>query len=179
MSLNPAFIVDAFVTQLALIPDLATAMTVFDASQNPTIRITAFHYRLGEDFDLAQAIYKMPQPSMLVAWSGTVGGNFNGMQVWKHKVDAYIRMANTAVITPVTTTPHQTGYGGYEDLWWMICNQPPQNTIGNNPNNQNVRYMNILPDLDIMDTPSIMPFGIEPGIDMFKAIFVFNEIGDI
>lgn len=64
--LNPAPITDAIASVLLSIPELNTAMGG---------RITAFHFRLGQEHRLAEAIYKMPAPSMLVAWEGTKGGN--------------------------------------------------------------------------------------------------------
>jgi len=60
--LNPAPITDAIVAALQSIPELATAMTVLDAQQNPVCRIDAFHYLLGQEHRLAEAIYKMPAP---------------------------------------------------------------------------------------------------------------------
>jgi hypothetical protein len=161
--LNPSQITDAVVTTLKNIPELAAAMTVLDSHQNPTVRITAFHYLLGADHRLAEAIYKMPSPSMLVAWEGTFGGNFNGYTIFKHRIAVYLRMGNAAGATdPV----------GYEQLWWTICNRPPQGS------SQNIRYINILPDLDIMDTPSIAHLLDEDQIDIFRGEFVLPEMGD-
>jgi len=161
--LNPKLITDAVVAQITKIPDLATAMTVLDSGGNPNVRITAFHYRLGAEHRLAEAIYKMPAPSILVAWEGTLGGNFSGYQVWKHRLGVYLRMGNAAGHTdPV----------GYEDLWWLLCNQAPQGT------SSNLRYTNILPGLDIMDTPSIVHQLDEDQIDIFRGEFVIPEIGD-
>ena len=90
--LNAAPIVDAIVSTLQAIPALAEAMTVLDANQRPVCRISAFHYRLGAEYRLAEAIYKMPAPSMLVAWAGTQGGNFNGQTIWKHRFNVYFEM---------------------------------------------------------------------------------------
>ena len=87
-------------------------------------RISAFHFRLGQEHRLAEAIYKMPAPSMLVAWEGTKGGNFDGQTIWKHRWGIYYRMGNAAgVADPV----------GYEDLWWITCNRPPGGTRAEHP----------------------------------------------
>ncbi len=161
--LNPKLISDAVVAALQNIPALATAMTVMDSSGNPSVRISAFHYRLGAEHRLAEAIYKMPAPSILVAWEGTQGGNFSGYAIWKHRIAVYLRMGNMAGSTdPV----------GYEDLWWTVCNGVPSNA------SQNIRYINILPELDIMDTPSIVHLLDEEQIDIFRGEFVLPEIGD-
>ena len=161
--LNPSQVTDAVVSTLASIPELAAAMTVMDANSDPTARITAFHFLLGADHRLAEAVYKMPAPSMLVVWDRDVGGNFNGYTICKHVIHVYFRMGNAAGLTdPV----------GYEDLWWIACNKPLQG------NTQNIRYTNILPELDIMDTPSIAHMLDEDQIDIFRGEFVIPEIGD-
>jgi len=161
--LNPAPITDAIVAALQSIPELAAAMTVLDAQQNPVCRIGAFHYLLGQEHRLAEAIYKMPAPSMLVAWEGTKGGNFDGQTIWKHRWGIYYRMGNAAgVAVPV----------GYEDLWAITCNCPPGGT------GPNIRNIQLCPGLDIMDTPSIDHALDEDLIDRFKGAFIFPELGD-
>jgi len=160
--LNPKLITDAVVAVLCEIPELATAMTVTTGG-NADLRITAFHYRAGAENRLAEAIYKMPAPSIRVAWEGTQGGDFNGYQVWKHRIAVYLRMGNMAGnVDPV----------GYEDLWWMICNRLPAGS------SQNIRNINILPELDIMDTPSVAHLLDEDQIDIFRGEFVLPEMGD-
>lgn len=152
--LNPAPITDAIASVLLAIPELDAAVGG---------RISAFHFRLGQEHRLAEAIYKMPAPSMLVAWEGTKGGNFDGQTVWKHRWGIYYRMGNAAgVAAPV----------GYEDLWWITCNRPPGGT------GPNIRYLQIYPGLDIMDTPSIDHELDEDLIDRFKGVFIIPEIGD-
>ena len=148
--LNPAPIADAIANVLLSIPDLTTAM---DA------RISAFHYRLGQEHRLAERIYKMPAPSMLVAWDGTVGGNFDGQTIWKHRFNVYFRMGKVAgVENPV----------GYEDLWWIVCNKPPTGS------QVNVRYMQLYPGLDM----SVAHALDEDLQDRFVGTFVIPEIGD-
>ena len=97
--LNPSAMVDSIVTTLQAIPDLAAAMTVLDSTGAPTCRISAFHYRLGVEHRLAEAIFKMPAPSMLLAWDGTLGGNFDGQTIWKHRFSVYFRMGNAVGLT--------------------------------------------------------------------------------
>lgn len=161
--LNPSQVTDAVTAALVAIPELAAAMTVTDGNGNPICRITAFHYRLGAEHRLAEAIYKMAAGSILVVWEGTLGGNFNGYQIFKHRIAVYFRMGNMAGSNdPV----------GYEDLWWTVCNRPPEGS------SVNIRYMNILPELDIMDTPSVAHLLDEDQIDIFRGEFVLPEIGD-
>jgi len=160
--LNPSPIVDAIVSTLQAIPSLGAAMTVTENGV-PVCRINAFHYRLGAEHRLAEAIYKMPAPSMLVAWEGTQGGNFNGQTIWKHRFNVYFRMGNAAGVSePV----------GYEDLWWMVCNGQPANSPAN------IRFMELYAGLDIMETPSVAHALDEDQIDRFVGTLVIPEIGD-
>jgi hypothetical protein len=161
--LNPSAMVDAIASTLQAIPDLTAAMTVLDVDQNPVCRIAAFHYRLGQEHRLAEAIYKMPAPSMLLAWDGTQGGNFDGQTIWKHRFSLYFRMGNAAGLTdPV----------GYEELWWIVCNKPPTGS------QVNIRYMQLYPGLDIMDAPSVAHALDEDLQDRFVCTLVIPEIGD-
>ena len=154
--LDPEILVDAFVGKLRLIPSFAAAMTV-----NATVRINAFHYLLGQENRLVEAVYKMPAPSAMLVWEGTRGGNFDGQTMWKHRFGLYLRMGNAAGSAV-----------GYERLWWLICNELPTGSP------VNIRYVNIYPGLEIMDTPSVEHAVDEDQIDRFKGLFVIPEIGD-
>jgi len=161
--LNDSPITDAIAATLAAIPELAAAMTVLDSGGNPVCRISPFHYRLGQEYRLAEVIYKMPAPSMMVAWDGTQGGNFNGQSIWKHRFKVYFRMGNAAGLTdPV----------GYEDLWSIVCNGVPTGSP------VNIRYMQIYPGLDIMDTPGVAHALDEDLEDRFVGVLVIPEVGD-
>jgi hypothetical protein len=161
--LNPAPILDAIAAALQAIPDLAAAMAASDANGQEVVRINAFHFRLGAEHRLAEAIYKMQAPSMLVSWAGTQGGNFDGQTIWKHRFNVYFRMGNAAGLAdPV----------GYEDLWWLVCNGVP------NGSTQNIRYIQLYPGLDIMDTPSVAHALDEDLMDRFVGTLVIPEIGD-
>lgn len=153
---------DAITAALAAIPELAAAMTV-QVSGSPVVRINAYHFRQGLEVPLIEAVYQMPSPSMLVAWKGTKGGNFNGYTVWKHTWSVYYRMGNAA---------GQSSPIGYEDLWRLTVNGTPAGSA------VNIRYMQLYPGLDIMDTPSIAHAIDEQQIDFFEGTFVIPEIGD-
>ncbi len=161
--LNPSPIVDAIAAALTAIPDLNAAMTVLDSNNTPTCRISAFHYRAGAQYKLAEAVYKMPAPSMLVVWDGTQGGNFDGQTIWKHRFSVYFRMGNAA---------NQTDPVGYEELWWLACNKIPTGSTAN------IRYTELVPGLGIMDTPSVAHALDEDLQDRFVGTFVFPELGD-
>lgn len=156
--LNPNPITDVIAATLTAIPQLNAAMSV-----EGVCRINSYHYRMGVEVKLEEAIYKMPSPSMLVAFEKTHGGNFDGGTIFKHQWCVYFRMANMAgVQTPI----------GYEDLWWIVCNENPTGSP------VNIRYMQLYSGLDIMDTPSITHMVDQEQIDIFRADFIFPEIGD-
>lgn len=161
--LKPSALVDAVVVALQSNQDLVAEML-----GDPT-RIYAHHYLYGTENKLAEALYKMAAPNILVVWEGTVGGDFNGMTIWKHKVSCYIRATNAAkAVTP----------SSYENIWHAMVNKP---VLGGQQNLRQIQLTGIeLPpgSVDLMDTPSIDHLTDEEGMDYFVARFVFPEIGD-
>ena len=159
--LKSSLIVDTVVCTLQTIQPLVTAM-----NGDPT-RIKAFHFMPGMDKSLAEAINTMLQPSILVTSTGTMGGNFDGQTIFKHPVDVYFRAPNTANMVPAIA---------YEDVWWLMVNQPVN---GSDVPYLNIRNVQILPgQLDLMDTPSVQHMTDEQGQDYFCGRFIFPEIGD-
>lgn len=160
--LNPRPLVDAVVTALQSITPLVAAMN--GNAQN----IFAHHFVYGADQSLARAIYQMTAPSVLVAWEGAKGGNFNGTSLIKDSVAIYIRMGNQAgQLLPVS----------YEDLWWLIVNAPV--SVDGGAGTLNIRYLHLVPGKwEIPDNPSIEHLVDEEGMDRFCAHFAFPQIGD-
>ncbi len=138
-------IADAIVAALQSIPDLVIAM-----GGDPGA-IAAFHYLYGADHRLQEHVYQIAPPGILVAWKGTLGGNFDGQTVWKHRFDVYIRTANAA-LDPSTAGP--------ERLWAIICN-------GAMPDGRNIRQIQLLLDVDIMEPPSVAHQQDEEQMDFF------------
>jgi hypothetical protein len=54
----------------------------------------------------------------------------------------------------------------------MVCNEPPAGS------QVNIRYMNLYPGLDIMDTPSVAHALDEDLQDRFIGTLVLPEVGD-
>src|SRR5581483_2971313 len=100
--LDPSLIVDAFRVAIADIPTVVKIMGSAD-------RIVAHHYLFGLETRLDNAIARILSPGMLIVWAGTVGGNFNGQEIWKHKIGVYARAGNqSGNVDPQS----------YERLWW-------------------------------------------------------------
>ena len=154
--INPAQLVDSVVTALQGIPDLVSAMG--SSAEN----IYAHHFLYGAENSLIDAVYKITPPGILVAYEGTLGGNFDAATIWKHKVACYIRAANAT---------NQENPVSYEDIWSVIMNGP----VNGGPN---IRCINVMPNTEIMDTPSIEHQIDQDGIDFFVVHLVFPEIGD-
>lgn len=155
--IDPSTLTDGVVTALQSIPDLVTAMN------GDQTRIYAHHYLYGQEYRFAEALYKVTPPSILVVWEGTFGGNFDGQTIWKHHVALYLRTANVANAETPTS---------YEHLFWLIVNGP----VFGGP--ANIRQSHVIPEVDIMDTPSATHMVDEDGMDYFKVEMSFPEIGD-
>ena len=147
---------DAIVAAMQSIPDLVAAM-----GGDPGA-ITAFHYQYGADHRLQEHVYQIAPPGILVAWKGTLGGSFDGQTLFKHRFDVYIRSANAA-LDPSTAGP--------ERLWALICN-------GTMPDERNIRQVQLLPEVDIMEPPSVAHQQDEEQMDFFVGTLVIPEIGD-
>lgn len=154
--INPSTLTDAVVAALQGIPDLVAAM-----HDDPT-RIYAYHYLYGEESKFDLALNEIKPPSILVAWEGTLGGNFNGYTIWKHRIGCYVRSSNMANVDVPTS---------YEYLFYTMVNGPVNG-------GQNIRYINVLPTVDIMDTPQAIHMLDEERMDYFKVEMVFPELGD-
>jgi len=155
--LNPAILTDAIVTTLQTIPYLVAAMN------GDGDNIYAYHYFAGSEHRLAEAIAKMTAPSIMVYWEGTQGGNFSGYEIFKHRFSVVIRAANQAnAETPIS----------YEGIWQLVANGHVNGT------SLNIRQINITPDVDPMETPSVAHMVDGEETDYFVGSFVLPEIGD-
>jgi hypothetical protein len=155
--LNPEVLTAAIVATLKTIPELVAAM-----GGDPD-NISAHQYYFGEENSLAKTVYEMKSPSILVVWKGTRGGNFNGMTIWKHPFEIYIRTMNVAG----SQSPAGPGH-----VWWLMMNRPV------NGGSLNIRQIQIMDGVDIMDMPSILPRQDEELTDYFCASVTIPEIGD-
>lgn len=107
----------------------------------------------------AFAIGQMNAPSMMLTFEGTTPGNFNRMEVWKHRFALLMRPLGKA------TT-----------LWTLVVNGIP---VG-----ETLRMMYLAPHANCypMDVPSVQRNSLLVGdgaiIDYYEAQIVFTEMGD-
>lgn len=147
----------------AIVATLKTNTGLVTGMGGDASRIVGYRYLYGVESSLELAINKMLAPSLLVAWEATQPGNFDGQTIWKHIFSVYIRLANQSqAVSPI----------GYGSLWATIVNGAVNGT------GRNIRTVNILSGLDIMDTPGIIHALDEDRMDYFVGRFVFPEIGD-
>ncbi|HEY4360097.1 MAG TPA: hypothetical protein VGN17_03980 [Bryobacteraceae bacterium] len=154
--LKPSLVVNAVISTLQTIAPFVAAM---NGPQN----IKAHSFVNGQVVPIMTDIYEMTAPSCLVVYEGTLGGNFDGMTIWKHLLTIYLKAPNQATIqTPL----------GYEDLVWMVVNGEVNST------QLNIRQISVIPEVSLMDTPTITRMTDESRTDFFKVECVFPEIGD-
>lgn len=145
-------------------------LLVSEMADDP-LNIYGHSYQYGAETSLALAINAQRSPSILVAYLDLLGGNFDGMTVWKHRLTAYIRPKNAATGTV-------GGMGGGrasspQHLFWLMMNKP---VLGGS---QNFRYTELMSGLLLCDAmPSLTHQQDEQGADLFSCNLVIPEIGD-
>lgn len=106
---NPGDLADRMVALLKSIPGLVTALGSADY-------ITA-HYDSYPEISLAEAIYTMKPPGILVVWDGSGPAPFGTREVWSHSFRLILR---AKVETPDGTKPD-----GFYQLWSQIVDGVP------------------------------------------------------
>ncbi|HEY6272621.1 MAG TPA: hypothetical protein VIX19_11595 [Terriglobales bacterium] len=163
--LDPDLVLNSILASLQSIPQLAVELGA------PTIpatdSITGHFFYSGEENSLMRSLSQMKSPSITVAYLDLVGGNFDGMTVWKHRVNMYLRPKNKASNGTSASAQH---------LYWLAMNLPisvPQ--IANNIRSIELADFN----LQLMDTPTLLHHTDELGQDFFVSTMVFPEKGDV
>ena len=120
--LDPDVVVEAVVQAFRQIQPVVDQMGgLFDQNGNPTIYGHFFAY--GAENSMERATFQMTSPSILVGYTGMMGGSFDGQTRWKHFLCAYIRPKNTEVGSvngaPIASSPH---------LAWLLLHGDVGNT---------------------------------------------------
>jgi hypothetical protein len=167
--LDPDPIIDTIVGLLQAIPALTegTPTPVI-----PAANIVGHHDYYGAELSLSKTLYEMTTPGIVIFFDGLLGGNFDGMTLWKLRFGAALRLANQAgQASPI-------GYGG---LWQLMMNAGPVKAFDEiiPHDGSNMRNVQIYDNLLLMDTPSLARRIDETQMDYFIGSMVFPEIGDI
>lgn len=162
--LDPDIVIDAVVATFLAIPEVVAEMGGITLA---TANIIGHKYAYGLENSLLQSIGQMASPSVLIAYQDLLGGNFDGMTMWKHRLEVYIRPRNKATTAGAggASSPH---------LWWLMMNK----TVTGQPTN--IRGIELVSgNLQLMDTPTLMHKTDELGADIFVGNMVFPEKGDV
>lgn len=162
--LDPDVVLNSVLASLQSIPELAAELGA--PTIPPTQSITGHFFYAGEENSLTRAMSQMRSPSILVAYLDYVGGNFDGMTVFKHRLNMYIRPRNRA---------SNNGSASAQHLWWLAMNLP----ISTPEVAPNIRYIELVNyNLQLMDQPTLLHTSDELGQDFFVSTLVFPEKGD-
>jgi hypothetical protein len=162
--LDPDVVLSSVLASLQSIPELAAELgaPAIPATQS----ITGHFFYSGEENSLIRALSQMRSPSILVAYLDYIGGNIDGMTVWKHRLNLYIRPRNKA---------SNGGSASAQHLWWLAMNYP----ISVPERAPNIRYIELANyNLQLMDQPPLLHQTDEMGQDFFISTMVFPEKGD-
>ena len=154
---DPSELIDNLVTKLRAIADLVTEM------DGDATRIAAYHDQFPDKSSLAQAVHDMAAPGILIVWNGTGPGNFGRNESWKHQIAAYLRMK--------AEVPGDAANGYYRLFRLITKGVPAGDSVPMN-------YLEIHPSFYPMDTPSIERDTDAEGLDYFRVVMPFTEIGD-
>lgn len=151
--IDPDIVLSACIAAFRSIPEL-----VSELGSSP-LNIYSHTFSVGVEASFSRAVYEQPSPSVLVAYLDYLGGNFTGMSVWKHRLEAYIRPRNSGA-----TPAH---------IFWLMMNKP---VLGGT---NNFRYTRLADNLQILDAmPNLTHQQAEDGSDLWRCSFVIGEIGD-
>jgi len=162
--LDPDVVLSSVLASLQSILQLATEL---GAPGIPvTESITGHYFFSGEDNSYIRTLAQMKSPSILVAYLDYIMGNFDGMTVWKHRLNLCIRSRNKASNGSAASA---------QRLWWMAMNLP----ISVPEVAPNIRYVDLAGGLLWLFETNLKYQTYELGQDFFIGTMVFNEMGDV
>jgi len=155
--IDPAILVNAVVTALRDIPSLLAEV------RGDAERITAYRDKPPDNVSLDEAIYRMPAPSVMVAWQESGPGNFAEWEAWKHQVSIFVRADDA----PDLNVASGSFYRIFQAIW-----KGPRNA------GETLRNTTVHADLYPMDVPTFRRIRDIEGVDFFEVAVTFTEIGD-
>ncbi len=161
--LDPDLVLAAVLAAFRSIPLLVAEMA------DDVSNIYGHDYLYGAETSLALAVNNQRSPSILVAYLDILGGQFSGMQVWKHRLDVFIRPKNAATGS-VGSPPAPAS--SPQRLWWLMLTQP---VLGGAQDFLNTELMTGL--MILADIPSLTHQQDEQGADFFIGHLSIGEKG--
>lgn len=150
--LDPDLVLSSLLSTARATPTLVAAL-----NSEPT-NISSHIFRFGTENSLARTVEQMPSGTLLLVYTGLIGGQFSGMSCWKHQLQVYIRPANSEA-----SPAH---------LWWLLLHG---DITGRSTALRNLR---LLPSLSPMDLPSITFQQDATYTDLFVGNISIPEEGD-
>jgi hypothetical protein len=161
--LDPDVVLNSVVASLQSIPDLATEL---GAPAIPaTDSITGHYFYSGEENSITRVLSQMKAPSILVVYLDYISGNYDGMTVFKHRLNICVRSRNKASNGAAASAQH---------LWWMAMNLP----ISVPEVAPNIRYVDLCNHSLWLFETNLKHQIDELGQDFFIGTMTFNEMGD-
>lgn len=163
--------VDPGLLTVALTTKLQSIAELVDLLGGDPYRIFPYRRRHPGQTNLQQAIYRMPIPSIMLVWEGTVPGRLGKNEVWKHKYALYLRAKEEV--------DSDASKGAYQ-LWQTMINGVPQ---GEGCDGLKMLYTTVHESCFALDTPAIIPMAGQTedskGIfEYFKVATALTEKGD-
>lgn len=157
---------------LAALLAASRANADFTTALGGSANVTSHQFSFGIENSLARAIYSLSSGSVLIAALDLIGGNWDGMTLFKHRFEIYFRpLSMAATNLPVVGIPCTP-----QHLWWLLMNKP---IAGYEDGAKNIRTIRLLPDLAPVDAmPSLVHRADEDGADIFVGQVVIPELGD-
>jgi hypothetical protein len=162
--LDPDVVLNSVLASLQSISELATEL---GAPAIPaTESITGHFFYSGEENSIIRALSQMRSPSILVAYLDLIMGNYDGMTVWKHRLQLCVRSRNKASNGSSISA---------QRLWWIAMNYP----ISVPEVAPNIRCVDLAGGLLWLFETNLKHQTDELGQDFFIGTMVFNEMGDV
>ena len=132
--------------------------------------ITGHYYLSGVENSLTRALSQMSAPSMLVAYQMRSMGNFDGMTLWKHTMQLYIRARNAG--TDGITGHNSASLYGLSEL---ATNYPVSVPYAAT----NIHYVDLANGNLWLSEYSDPHYVDELGQDYLACPMIFREMGDV
>lgn len=172
-------VLSAVTTAISSIPDLVLALGGSLTTSSGQPRILSHNFQFATDLSLARAIAQMTTPSILVGYMGVQWGNFSGCVLWKHKIEFYLRPANSSA----GNGPQLSG----PDLWYVLSSAPLGPPL-NFPAGLNIRQVSLINNPDpstnqagMLQLPEQIKLDFRQDTDLYDLFIgqmVFPEYGD-
>lgn len=160
--INPGVLVAGIVAALRAVPELVAECN------HDELRINAYVDRYPDSASIARAVWKMPNPSILIAYQGFGPGRVRAMETWRHQVTVFLKLRELG--------PDEASEAYYRALELLVNGVT---TVSG----QRMLATEVVADCYAMDVPSagrrsLVIDQVGTTIDYWEFTAVFTEKGD-